>query len=303
MFKTFPEFSKLTLNDRKEYEAYVKDFPPTADISFASLMTWWNSLNQAAVSVLNDNLVVSYWMPEFESEAGLALIGINQVDESLCVLFDYLVGQGQRVRSVFVPEFVVGHIRYPELFNFKAQRKDYEYILALSKYANLEEMTGWKRQKIEKQLQKVSSLKLELRPLDFGDPVEYRIFFEASRKWWKKNINYFGSVEWDAMKLAVQNYSQLGLESIALFIEGHLQGFCIYFRSHDSKYVTVHFIKATGSKMLKFELIGHLFAKHLFESGVQYVNINTDVGNLPLRMFMLTLGPTDFFRKYTIEPA
>jgi hypothetical protein len=58
-----------------------------------------------------------------------------------------------------------------------------------------------------------------------------------------------------------------------------------------------------GDKMLGFELIGHLFAKYLADRGVDDVNINTDLGDLRLRMFMLTLGPTNFFRKYSVEPV
>src|SRR5689334_17126748 len=122
MFKTFPEFSKLTLADKAEYEALIKDYSPVYDVSFPALMSWWNTLGEMSISVLNNNLVVPYWLPGDERRSGLSLIGTNDIDESLCVLFDYLRDKGDPVRLVNVPEFVVTNVRYPGLFTFKEDR-------------------------------------------------------------------------------------------------------------------------------------------------------------------------------------
>lgn len=191
MFKTFPHFTKLTLQDKEEYESYIKDFPPYANLSFESMLTWWNALDQAAVSRLNDNLIISYWLPGFESDAGLALVGTNEVDASLCVLLDHLAAKGERRRLVFVPESVVRNVQYPELFRFKAQRADHEYILATAQYADIESMAPWKKQKILRQMDGLKHLNVEVRPLRLDDTQECDTFLRAVRPWWKKNINFF----------------------------------------------------------------------------------------------------------------
>jgi len=54
---------------------------------------------------------------------------------------------------------------------------------------------------------------------------------------------------------------------------------------------------------LGFELIAYTFAKWFAEQNVSYVNVSADYGMLRLRMFMLTLAPVNFFRKYIVEPA
>lgn len=303
MFKTFPEFTKLTLQDREEYESYIKDFPPYANLAFESIMTWWNALGQAAVSRLNDNLIISYWLPGFESDAGLALVGTNEVDSSLCILFDHLAAKGERRRLIFVPESVVRNVQYPELFRFKAQRADYEYILSTAQHADLDSMASWKKQKILRQLNGLENLRVEVRPLRLEDRKESVIFLETVKPWWRRNINFFGELEQDALSLLIKYYRELKLNSVALFIEGRLQGFCIYSIPQDQRYIIVQCIKATSGKLLRFELIGHLFAKYLSERGVELANINSDSGNLPLRMFMLTLGPHNFLHNYIVEPA
>src|ERR1700729_1753334 len=113
-FKTFPEFSKLTIANKKEYEALISDYPPIYDLSFSSLMTWWNPLNSMCVAQLNDNLVMPYWLPGEGVHSGLSFIGTNKVDESLCVIFDYQQSKGEVPRLINVPEFVINSIQYPD---------------------------------------------------------------------------------------------------------------------------------------------------------------------------------------------
>ena len=49
--------------------------------------------------------------------------------------------------------------------------------------------------------------------------------------------------------------------------------------------------------------MAYAFAQYFADKGVAYANINSDYGLMRLRMFMLTLGPVNFFRKYIVEPA
>jgi len=71
----------------------------------------------------------------------------------------------------------------------------------------------------------------------------------------------------------------------------------------DKRYAIVCHVKATHKTSLGYDLMVRLFAKWFAEHGVMYVDLNSDEGLLALRMFMLTLGPVNFFRKYTIRPA
>ena len=152
MFKTFPEFSKLRLEDKDEYEAFIKNFPPIYDTSFAGLMTWWNGLDNMSVSFLNDNLVIPYWLPGDEKHAGLSLVGTNSVDESICTIFDHLREKGEPVRLVNVPEFVVSQVKCPSMFNFKEDRRYHEYVLPFSNYYPLKSMPAHRSRKVERQL-------------------------------------------------------------------------------------------------------------------------------------------------------
>jgi hypothetical protein len=304
MFKTFPEFSKLTLDDRDEYETYVKEFPPIADLSFGTLMSWWNQLDNLQVSVLNGNLVIPYWLPGDDVNSGLSLVGTNRIDESLCTLFDHLREKGEPPRLVNVPELVIGYIQYPELFTISEERGASDYVLDINDYHPLENVRGYRRFKIQMQLRQLEHAEVEVRPLDLKSWANRQILLEAADTWWEKNINSPGNVEKESLKFCIREAHKLKVENVCLFVEGRLQGFCMYQRpANPSPYVIVNHVKATHERRLKFELIAHLFSKYFYELGATHININSDMGLLRLRVFMLTLGPVNFFRKYRVESA
>lgn len=304
-FKTFPEFSKLTLKDRGEYEALIKDFPPVYDISFPSLMSWWNTFGSMSVSILNGNLVVPFWMPGDEKRSGLSLVGTNAIDESLCALFDHLRDKGEPLRLVNVPEFVIANVRYPSMFHFKEDRARSEYILPIARFYPIKNMQPHRRRKVERQIEKVGEHNIVTKSLDLNRQENRDFLWDVTLKWQPKGINNYGKLERDAMRICIDidNAEALRIENVCLFVGGKLYGFCLYHESSDKRYITVKHIKATHVSALGFELIAYAFAKWFAEQNIAYVNVSADYGILRLRMFMLTLGPVNFFRKYIIEPA
>lgn len=139
-----------------------------------------------------------------------------------------------------MPEFVIGKIQYPELFTFKEDRFYNEYIVPVSQFYPLKNMTEHRRRKVERLIKKVGEDNIVVKSLDLSDPVKCALLVEAAENWRPKNINEYGKVEGEAIALSIQHAEKLKTENICL---------------------------------------------------------------LRLRMFMLTLGPVNFFRKYVIEPA
>jgi hypothetical protein len=303
MFKTFPEFSKLTLSDRRQYEALIQNYPPIYDISFIALMTWWNSMDTMSVSLLNNNIVIPYWLPGDDKHSGLSLIGSDKVDESICTIFDYLRERGEPVRLVNVPEFVVSNVKYPAMFKFTEQRVYHEYILPISGFYPIKNMTGYRRRKVERQLSRADGRGIVTRSLDLSLQKNRDVLWNATLQWQPKGINNYGKIEQDSMQFCIEHAEALGVENVCLYVGDELYGFCLYQLNRDKNQVQVKHIKATHVTTLGFELIAYFFAKWFAEQGVLYVNVCADHGLMRLRMFMLTLGPHNFFRKYKVEPA
>jgi hypothetical protein len=234
--------------------------------------------------------------------SGLSLIGTNNVDESICAIFDYLREEGEEPRLVNVPEFVVNNVQYPEMFNFKSERCYDEYLLAVKDHYPVENMKSIWRRKVMRRLSDLKKHKVDAQSLDLSRQENKDLLLQALTSWQSRNINNYGKLEQLAVERGIRDAEQLGIEDICLFVDDELHGFCTYTLSEDKKLATLYCVKATHKKALGYELMLHLFAKWFAEHHVEHVNLNADYGLLRLRMFMLTFGPMDFNRKYTVEP-
>jgi len=303
MFKTFPEFTKLTSKDREEYEAYVKHFPPVSDIAFPSLMLWWDGVGETAVSVLNDNLVISYWIPGDEAHSGLSLIGSNKVDESICVIFDYLRDRGERPRLVNVPDFVIDNLRYPELFQFKTDGGDDEYIISLQRFARIEQLPQHMRISIRKFVRAFGEDALQVKNLNLRLEHNRQLLQDTSEQWPLKGVNNMTKRGREVFPLSVQKGPHLGMRCAGLFVHGELEAYCLYFHTNDKRYVTLAHARVNYEIPRIFGYMVHALANHLVGSGARFANIYSDNGSLKMRAIKIALRPDHFFRKYSIEPA
>ena len=303
MFKTFPEFSKLTLSDRAEYEEFVKGCPPIASLSFPGLLEWWGTVGDVAVSRLNGSLVIAYWIPGFEKYSGVSIIGTKDVDESLCTVFDYLRGQGERPRVVSVPEFVVNHLQYPELFSFKTSRGDDEYLIAMERFAVLDNMPRLMRIRARKFERRFAKQAIQVKPIDLSSVENQRLLIDAVADWPRKGLNNINKLEREALPRTLERGAAYGLRNICIFIDGEVQAFCLYHVTQYPDHAIAGHARINYDFAYLFDYSVHAFCKYLADKGVAYVNIHADNDSAKMRTLKMVLRPDNFFRKYSIEPA
>lgn len=305
-FKTFPEFSKLKFADRKHYESLISNYPPISDISFPMLMVWWNWLDSCAISTLNGNLVISYWFPGEERYSGLSILGTNKIDESICAIFDYLREQGKPVRLVHVPEFVLSHIQYPELFTPKGERAFDELLLSVSKFYPLSQAPLFRRRRVRRFLADIDESRIVVKTLDLSMDINQQQLLTAAATWEKKGgvrLNHIAKNESEAMRTSITHADIAGIDNLCLFIDGELHGFSLHQLPHDRRYVTGLHVRTSPELPHTFDYMMYAFARWLADQGVAYINLKYDLGILSVRMFKLTLGPVGYFKKYSIYPA
>lgn len=304
VFKTFPEFSQLTLNDRKQFEALTREYPPISDLSFGTLMTWWNMLNNPLISQLNGNLIVSYWLPGVENRSGLAVIGTEKIDETICSIFDHQRENGDTAKLVNVPEFVLEHIEHPELFAFNGMRAMDEYIVPVSKFYPLDHFVSFRRQRIRSFLNIVGKESIAVKAMDLSDRDIQQLLLDGNKIWAKKgSVNDVTKMENEAIDRAIFSGNALGLDCVGLFINDQLEAFCLYQLQNDKNYVILNYLKVNGKIPKLFEYMTFALGKWFTDRELVYVNIDSDLGLPSLRAIKLAAGPVNYFRKYQITPA
>ncbi|HVU59516.1 MAG TPA: phosphatidylglycerol lysyltransferase domain-containing protein [Candidatus Saccharimonadales bacterium] len=305
-FKAFPEFSKLTLADRKRYEALIKDYPPVSEIQFPTLMAWWNDLGSCAVSRLNDSIVLSYWFPGKEKATGLSVVGTSGIDEAICTVFDYLRERGDPIRLVHVPEFVLHSVQYPELFIADPERAFDEYIYDISRFYPLSNVPPYRRGRIKKFLAEVGEQHIVLKQLDLASATDRRLLLDRAAAWRKNDplhLNNIAKLEAEAVGTIIEQGQLMGVENLSIFVDGELQGFCCYRIAEDRRYALLLGFRIGHEIPRLLDYMAYAFARWFADRGVRYVNLDCDLGLPFLRMFKVALGPSNYFRKYTIRPA
>lgn len=303
-FKTFPEFSKMTYADKHAYEKLITQYPPVSDIMFPTLMLWWNQLGSLAIAQLNGNLVISYWLPGDEKRSGLSIIGTEDLDESICTIFDHLKEKGENPRLVNVPEFVIGHLKHPELFNFESERSFDEYVVPIAKYYPLNHIISYRRLRVRKFISAVGEENIQVRSLDLSNRVNQRMLLDRIAKWPQKGtLNELTDLSCEALDIAITDSEALGMENICIFINDELHAYLLYHLPSDKRYAIFSHAKFSYEYPHLFDYSLYAFARWFAERGISYVNLDLDYNVPMLRMIKLALGPENFFRKYSVEPA
>lgn len=303
-FKTFPEFSKLTLADRGAYNALVDHYPPVSNIQFTTLMLWWNVLDGLAVSRLNDNLVISYWLPGAENWSGLSIVGENLLDESICTVFDYLKEKGEEPRLVHVPEFELSSLQHPQLFRFDGERDMDEYVLSLSRFYPQTHMVGFRRSHIRKFLSQVDENDITVRSIDLTSKSNQRMLLNSIATWPSKGtLNDLTQLSDDVLHRSILDAEAYGIENACLFIRNKLHAYILYHLPADKRYVIFCHAKFSYAMPHLFDYAVYAFSRWLAEQGATYINLDLDYNVPMLRMIKLALGPENFFRCYTVRPS
>lgn len=303
-FKTFPEFSKLMLADREAYDKLIEEFPAVDDITFSTLASWWNSMESCRISVHNGNLIVSYWLPAMEEYSGLAVIGTNQVDETVCLVLDELKRQGKVPKLTHVPDFTIAALKHPELFTLHTMPEFQEYIMPITAMYPLSGAPQYKQHRIERFLGHTKGRSVTVRNLDMADPANQDILMQSVHSWPRTGKgNDFSTYSDEVMQFVVSNNEALDIKNLCLFVDDALECCSLYHVPRDTRYVNIQQFRVNSSIPYTFEYAGYVFCEWFGGRGVTHLNLSHDAGLQRLRTLKMSMGPTMYFQKYTIEPS
>lgn len=303
-FKTFPEFSRLTSHDREVYEAYMQQFPPSSVLNFGTLMTWWSALGTPGIAVHGKNLIVSLWYPGLEEHSGFTVIGRQNVDETICAIFDYQKQLGEKPYLTSVPEFVANRIRYPEMFEFDRERQNDECIIDVHTALDIDKLPAHRKQRLKRHLATIDEDTIKVVPIDIDSVYERDRLLQLVDEWRDKGeLNSFTTHEEECLKTALRAGSKLGFWGLGLYIGQELQSFLILPESSQEDYEMIAFSRFSYALPNFIDIAMYAYAKWFFEAGVRWVNIDADFDFPALRRVRLYIGPSNFLRMYRITPV
>lgn len=300
-FKTFPEFSNLTLADREVYEDFIENIPPTVQFSFPTLMMWWGSIHQCKVAVLHDNLVFAFWLPGSDRHSGLSVLGTRRIDETICEIFDHQRSTGKKPRLVYIPDFVTKQIRYPDLFSFQPEPEFDEAIINVRDFTDIQNLPNHHKSVVRRYSVEFNQDDIVVEAIDLSRQAEKENLIFLVDQWKQAGpLNDYMKYEQMAIKKHIDNAMKLDLECICLFIKSSPEAFFIFQRVGGGNRVHLHGARFSYKYPHMVEMTIHRYAQWLTDNGVDTVNIDSDLGIDAIREQRLSMSPSGYTRMYTV---
>lgn len=300
MVPKFPEFKKLELSDRAEIENITKDFAPYSDFNFESMWSWDVSGN-FKVSKLNGNLVVVL-AEHFSDNPLISFLGENEINESLNILFEYLLLNPEYGTELkLVPEVVLKTIDFSKLI-IEIDLSNYDYIYETNHLAHYDGNSYHSKRKFLNRFIK-NYPNHQFKILDANDSEIQKQLFEVSELWVNNKSSVDESLNFKKELEAIKRF--LGAKfsenfCFGVYVSEKLIGYQLFTLTKDS-YAICHFGKTDTSYSGAFEFMMNQSAMTLLQKNIKFMNTEEDLGLPHLRQSKNSYRPSTFLRKYTIK--
>lgn len=289
----FPKFNRFELKDKALVQAYVKRFnPDSCEYNFSNLFAWQEAydlcftLYQGRL-LIYDGISRCIFMP----------LGNDLFPEELVVLALQLKGLGiEPSFGLVTSEYLK---KYPDLEAYFMVKEERDYAEYLYEVKSLCDLTG---EKLHKKKNLISQFKRS-----YPDYQVHEIKGELKTKCFlfaKALLNSHEKVSKDlvdelsAIETSFRYFDELGLEGLALTVEGRLVAFSVFSRLNESTY-DIQFEKSDAGFKGAAQVINHETAQYL-QDVCRYVNREQDLGIRGLRQAKLSYEPVKLITSHSL---
>ncbi len=295
---TFPSFQKLIVEHEHSVKSALVGFKPYSDFDFTSLWSW-DIQESIAVSALHENIVFLF-SDYLTKDMFFSFLGKNEIDATIKILLEHSFKQGYGTSLKLIPGEIVDLIKDPGTCEVVADRDNFDYILHLPTMVDIRARRNKSRRR-----------KVELFDSLYGDHVSVRglvINKESLDRLlglfdtWASTKN-IANTEIQSEREAIVRLFQLPvpnkLQLTAIFLGDELIGFSID-ELLNKNYALGHFIKANTKYLGVFQYLEHQVNLNLTNQGIEFLNIEQDLGIEALRMSKLGQHPCTLLEKFTL---
>jgi len=292
MIPDFPELKPIELKDKEEVQNYLEHFPPDiCELTFANIYIW-REWEKPRLTKINGNLCVLCSPPD-EPPYFLEPVGENKLDETVNLGLT-LVSRWSRLSEKFLGKLAGQYIINEDRDNF-----DYVYLTQ-----ELAELSGKKYdgkrnwiKRFEKQF------KYELSAINQNDlPGCLELIREwgrgsADRERQEGEDNHTGAAV-RAMEEALLNFGLFSFSTLAVLIDGRVEGFCLGEKLNPDTAV-VHIEVASREFPGLYQFLNRECARRAWQQ-FRYINREQDAGLPGLRSAKLSYHPHHLVKKYNL---
>jgi uncharacterized protein len=295
----FPNFKKITLEDKNEIENFTKKFSPYSDFNFISLWSY-DTHNDVVYSWLNGNFVMRF-RDYLTKDYFLTFLGNAKPKETIISLLEYSKNNNILDKLELIPEDNIKELLISEQTDLIITEDidQHDYIIPLKETIDLSNINPHKQKSYYKFL---DDYKFEVKELDLSDEkiqIEMLDLFEIWKLQKGEKADEANN-EFLAMKKLFDHAKSFSLFSLGIYINQKLICYIIDERLQEP-FVIGHFLKADLSFKGVYEVMNKISAEMHYQKGYKYINIEQDLGIEGLRISKKQRNPAFYLKKYIIS--
>jgi hypothetical protein len=296
-------FKPVKLSDKAWMDKhFIAEDSRCCDFNFTNIFIWGDSYKLTAAEVAGMlvfrtvvNKIIYYSFP----------IGLGDVRAAVSELLKHCRESKEpfNLRGITEKNAEKIDILFPCLFDFSPERSSFDYVYLAEKLATLSgKRLHAKRNHINKF---ISSYNWTFEPITAENVA---LCAAMNEEWIRRNRGAKGSPtldsEQEALSKALSNYTALGLEGGALFVDGEMVAFTIGEKLNSDTYV-VHFEKAFREINGSYSMINREFVRYVMQNHpeIVYINREDDTGAENLRRAKQSYYPEFMVEKYIAVPS
>jgi uncharacterized protein len=295
----FPNFQPLTVEHKQSVETALIGFMPYSDFDFTSLWSW-DVEESIAISTLHQNLVFLF-VDYLTKEKFFSFVGKNEIDATIKILLEHSMAQGHGNSLKLIPGEIVELIKNPQICEVVADRDNFDYILHLPTMVNIRARKNKSRRRKVELFDSLYGENTSIRNLELANTESQAKLLTLFDTWagTKTTANTEIQSEREAIIRLFQLPSPNKLQLTAIFLRDELIGFSID-EILNGNYAMGHFIKANTKYSGVFQYLEHHVNLNLASQGVEFLNIEQDLGIETLRMSKMGQHPHLLLEKFIL---
>lgn len=300
MIPAFPEFKKISIDDREAVESYTCRYQPYSDFNFTNLWAW-DTRGERMISELKGNLVVRF--TDYKTcEQAFSFLGANESEITAHQLLHFAEKSGVSPVLCFITEESMQDLQNSNLY-VEEDQDNFDYIFSVSELVVLQgsKFKG-KRHLAEGFLREYPDVLFESREL--SDAFVQKQITSVLRRWEEKkkldNKTYDLEHEEKALNRLLETANNHKLILSCIFLHDAMIGFSIdEIVLH--QYAISHFFKADNSFKGVSEFLNEKVSQYLVAHDVVLWNWQQDLGIEDLRRSKMSYRPVNFLKKYRVS--
>jgi hypothetical protein len=302
MLAQFPHFERLRVSDSEDIQRHTSRYAPFSDFHFSSLWSW-DIDERVQVSELNGNLIVKF--SDYGSgEPFYSFLGTSEVNRTAEALLELSWRQNLQPRLQLVPEIVARQLN-TDVFSIAEDACHADYIVTVAQLCTYQGPSfASKRNDVQKFLRRSKDNQFEV--LNLADPRILEQFRELFRRWHcqrRPSDDCAGNREFKAFERYLKNRPHEQLVGAGIFMGQSMVAFSLS-EIVNEKYAFTPFEKAETTNFPGISAyLNQEVAKLLLSRGIEYINIEEDLGIPGLRRSKKSYAPCEYLKKFSVSRA